>query len=362
MNGICVFFIAPFLVSLISSTSFIYICSRSSLGRDLNVGIQKFHKKTTSRLGGVGLVLGVGIFLLLSSQINSSSYAVPSSLLLFFSSFPIFLGGLIEDLTHSVSPCIRLLLAILSANFFWFLCNTGVERTDIIPIDWLLQVPLISYLITNLVIAGFIHGVNIIDGFNGLASSQTLLMLTFLGLICLNNNEFELFFYCIALIAVNLAFLSLNWPLGLIFLGDGGAYFLGSSVIFISLTLLHRQQDLSPFTPIMLGLYPLIETLFSIYRRVCVRGESMNKPDALHLHSLIYQRIIKKKFNNQTETWSYLNSKVCICFFFVSLFFDVLSYFFCNSTMHLIFLFFIFTLLYIWVFKRVVNFKTIISM
>lgn len=355
MNITYILLIATFLVSLISSIAFAYLSGRSSLGNDLSVGVQKVHKKPTSRLGGVGLVLGVGFFLFFSSQINSTSSSIHFSLLLFLSSIPIFMGGLLEDLTHAVSPRIRLLLAILSANCFWFFCNIGVERTDVLPIDWLLQWTFWAYLVTNVVIAGFTHSINIIDGFNGLASSQILLMLFFFSLICFNYNETELLFYCLSLIAVSLAFFSQNWPLGKIFLGDGGAYFLGSNVVYIGLALVHRHSDLSPFTPIMLGLYPLIEALFSIYRRVWVRNQSMNNPDALHLHSLIYQRIIKKKYENHSSPL--LNSKVAIYFFFTSFFFDILSFFYQDNTKALFLFFTTFIFLYIAVFKRIVNFK-----
>ena len=355
MNITYILLIVTFFVSLISSIVFAYLSGRTTLGNDLSFGVQKVHQKPTSRLGGVGLVLGVGIFLFLTSQQNSTSSSNHFPLLLFLSSIPIFMGGLLEDLTHAVSPRIRLLLAIFSANCFWFFCNIGVERTDVLPIDWLLQWPFWAYLVTNLVIAGFTHSINIIDGFNGLASSQILLILFFFSLICFNYNETELLFYCLSLIAVSLAFFSQNWPFGKIFLGDGGAYFLGSNVVYIGLTLVHRHSDLSPFTPIMLGLYPLIEALFSIYRRVWVRKQSMNNPDALHLHSLIYQRIIKKKYKNHSSPL--LNSKVSIYFVIISLFFDVLSFFYQDNTNALFIFFSTFIFLYIVVYKLIVNFK-----
>jgi hypothetical protein len=40
-------------------------------------------------------------------------------------------------------------------------------------------------------------------------------------------------------------------------------------------------------------IYPIFETLFSIYRRVVLRGRSPGMPDGIHLHSLIYRRVIR---------------------------------------------------------------------
>jgi len=350
------YLILSFLVSFSFSFLFSYLHKYTEIGIDLSTGIQKFHSKPTSRLGGIGLFFGVLSFFIFNGYSNSFSVYFPA--ILFLSSIPVFLGGLIEDLTHSVSPRIRLFLAFFSANLFCFLTNSGVERTDITAIDWLLHWQAIAYLTTLLVIAGFTHSINIIDGFNGLASSQIFLMLSFLSLISFNLKENELLLYCLLLFVANLAFFSLNWPYGKIFLGDGGAYFLGINVVFIGLSLVHKHKDLSPFFPIMLGLYPLVEILFSIYRRVLVKGKSMNEPDALHLHSLIYRRIILKYNSKFISSTTIRNSFVCIYFFFTSLFFDSLSFFFQNKTQILIIFFCSFIFLYLWSFKKIVTFKS----
>ena len=39
--------------------------------------------------------------------------------------------------------------------------------------------------------------------------------------------------------------------------------------------------------------YPIFETLFSIYRRKFVRGRPVGLPDGVHLHSLIYRRVMR---------------------------------------------------------------------
>ena len=64
-----------------------------------------------------------------------------------------------------------------------------------------------------------------------------------------------------------LGFFVWNFPAGLIFLGDGGAYFLGFYVAELAILLLHRNPAVSPMFPLLLCIYPVFETLFSIYRR-----------------------------------------------------------------------------------------------
>ena len=66
-----------------------------------------------------------------------------------------------------------------------------------------------------------------------------------------------------------LGFFVWNFPAGLIFLGDGGAYFLGFYLAELAILLLHRNPEVSPMFPLLLCIYPVFETLFSIYRRKC---------------------------------------------------------------------------------------------
>jgi UDP-N-acetylmuramyl pentapeptide phosphotransferase/UDP-N-acetylglucosamine-1-phosphate transferase len=43
--------------------------------------------------------------------------------------------------------------------------------------------------------------------------------------------------------------------------------------------------------------YPVLETVFSVYRKV-VRGQSPSMADALHLHQLVYRRIVREVFHD----------------------------------------------------------------
>jgi UDP-N-acetylmuramyl pentapeptide phosphotransferase/UDP-N-acetylglucosamine-1-phosphate transferase len=90
-----------------------------------------------------------------------------------------------------------------------------------------------------------------------------------------------------------------NYPLGLVFLGDGGAYFLGFWVAVLGILLVQRNEVVSPMFPLLLCAYPMFETLFSMYRRKVVRGRPVGLPDATHLHSLIYRRLMRWAIGRQ---------------------------------------------------------------
>jgi UDP-N-acetylmuramyl pentapeptide phosphotransferase/UDP-N-acetylglucosamine-1-phosphate transferase len=87
-------------------------------------------------------------------------------------------------------------------------------------------------------------------------------------------------------------FLAWNYPAGMIFLGDGGAYFLGFMLGELSILLVMRNPQVSTWYAVLLLIYPVFETLFSIYRRIFLRGRSPGMPDGIHLHSLIFRRLV----------------------------------------------------------------------
>ena len=345
-----------FLFTAIECGFLIFLNHYTSFGRDKSEGIQRFHLSPTSRLGGFALLTG-----LLAGDIfmrNHITHGLQLFEKLLICATPIFLGGLFEDLTHRVSAHSRLMLAFLSATFAWSLLGIGVYKTDVFFIDFFLQWQLFCFLTTILIIAGFSHSINIIDGFNGLASGQTLLMLIFLAYLNYTYLEKDLFFICLLLVSTLLAFFIWNWPRGKIFLGDSGAYLLGFFVVCIGLLLLQRRPEISPFAPIMFGLAPLIEALFSIYRRAFVKKHSISKADALHLHSLVFRRIVVfipllSKFSRPV-----LNSYVAPFFWTTSFLFSLVSTLFCENKYVLFSLFLTYTAAYLFLFKSIITFKT----
>jgi UDP-N-acetylmuramyl pentapeptide phosphotransferase/UDP-N-acetylglucosamine-1-phosphate transferase len=104
------------------------------------------------------------------------------------------------------------------------------------------------------------------------------------------------------LISSLIAFFVFNFPFGKIFMGDGGAYFVGFMMAMIGLMLGIRNEGVSNWFVLLLFIYPLYETAFSIYRKIIVRKTSPSQPDGYHLHMLIYKRLIKCKTfkNNKT--------------------------------------------------------------
>ncbi len=326
------------------------------LGTDKDAGIQKFHTQATSRLGGLAICFGVvcGVWI-------SSKYYPNDSLLgwwLLLASLPVFMGGLVEDLTHKVTPRVRLLLACLSSAFVYFVFQVGVTRTDIPLLDAALTIPGVTLLLTVLVVAGFINAINIIDGFHGLASGTVIIMLLGLAGLAWLVDDGMVLRLCLVTATATFGFAMWNWPLGKIFLGDGGAYLLGLWVVELGLLLPHRSLEISPMAPVLVGVYPLLETLYSMYRRKFVRSHPINHPDALHLHTLIYRRLILSPAVDITSTdKNKANAKVALVVLGFVLVPVVCALIFYQHTNALLGLIAFFVLAYGYLYKRLIQFK-----
>jgi UDP-N-acetylmuramyl pentapeptide phosphotransferase/UDP-N-acetylglucosamine-1-phosphate transferase len=94
----------------------------------------------------------------------------------------------------------------------------------------------------------------------------------------------------LAMIGALVGFLVWNYPGGKIFLGDGGAYLLGFWLGEMSVLLVVRHPEISPWFPMLVLVYPIFETLYSMYRRKIVGGLPPGQPDSMHLHQMIYRR------------------------------------------------------------------------
>jgi UDP-GlcNAc:undecaprenyl-phosphate GlcNAc-1-phosphate transferase len=144
-----------------------------------------------------------------------------------------------------------------------------------------------------LFVGGAAHSLNIIDGYNGLASSYALCVLLAILVVAGQVQDIKLVYASAGAIAATLGFFVINFPSGRLFLGDSGAYLLGTVIAFLLTILVYRNPAVSPMFAAVLLVYPVWETLFSIYRKKVLRGTSPMQPDGVHLHMLIYKRLVR---------------------------------------------------------------------
>jgi UDP-N-acetylmuramyl pentapeptide phosphotransferase/UDP-N-acetylglucosamine-1-phosphate transferase len=281
------------------------------------------------------------------------------AVLLLLCAAPAFAAGLIEDLTKRVSPGKRLLATAVSAGLaFWFL-GAQITRTDIPGLDTVVSFGAGALLVTVFAVAGIANSVNIIDGFNGLSSMCVIIMLSALAYVGFQVNDVVVATLALMGIGAVLGFFLWNFPAGLIFLGDGGAYFLGFYVAEVAILLLVRNPSVSPLFPLLVCVYPVFETLFSIYRRRFLRSVPPSMPDGIHLHSLIYRRLLRWAVGDRSaRTLTRRNSKTSPFLWLMCMLSVVPAILFWDNTAMMALALAVFAVSYVALYWRIVRFKS----
>jgi UDP-N-acetylmuramyl pentapeptide phosphotransferase/UDP-N-acetylglucosamine-1-phosphate transferase len=268
-----------------------------SLSHDHDLdGVQKVHTTAVPRIGGVGVVIGlvlgyVCMQFLLSEEKASGSREV---YLLLAASLPAFVAGIVEDFTKRVSVKARLAATALSAVIASAVLGATVNELDLWGVDALLAIAPFAVLVTAIVVAGGSNAINIIDGFNGLSGSTIVIMAAGLAAVGFQHGDSLVITLGALGIGATIGFLAVNYPRGKLFLGDGGAYFLGFWVSEMAVLLLVRNPAVNAWQVLAICAYPVIEVLFSMYRRKVIQKVSPGAPDALHLHTLVFRRLVFK--------------------------------------------------------------------
>ena len=286
--------IVSFLASILTTwwvVRYSHLHSYLTADSDLS-GVQKFHSVAVPRVGGIGIFLGV--LLALSMRYFQNAEVGTFGLLLVAASSPSFLSGLIEDLTKRVGVRVRLLATFASAGLAGYLLNAWLSSVQILGIDNLmLAYPFVAITITCFAVGGVSNAFNIIDGYNGLSPMVAVIILSGIAYVAFQVSDHSIMIAALTMIGALLGFLVWNYPRGLIFQGDGGAYLVGFWIAELSVLLTVRHPEVSKWFPLLLCMYPIFETLFTIYRRVFIKKVSPGSPDSSHLHQLIYKRLVR---------------------------------------------------------------------
>ena len=250
---------------------------------------QHVHTKSTSRLGGVALFLAYVLGILIEIALGPARPGPMLALLACAS--PVFLAGILEDVTRKIPPKHRLVAAVVSAVLASVLAGGVIVRLDLPYVDGWLTYRVVAVLLTCFMVAGACNALNLIDGANGLAGGTALLMFIGMAAMAVRVGDNIAFVQAATMIGAIAGFLFWNYPRARVFLGDGGAYFIGFVYAELSIQIVAHNEQVSAWFVVMLAAYPIMETLYSIYRRKIQLRTPSTEPDAMHLHSLVYHRV-----------------------------------------------------------------------
>jgi UDP-GlcNAc:undecaprenyl-phosphate GlcNAc-1-phosphate transferase len=178
---------------------------------------RKIHVYPTPRLGGVAVYLGFLGSVLLNSILPDWMIATlaAGSLLL--------IVGVVDDVWELPASS-KLVAQVIAAGI---VISTGKVLT-LFPIGPVGDVA--NVMLTLLWIVGITNAFNFFDGMDGLATGLAILIAGFMGAVAFETNQPGVGWLAIAIIGAGLGFLPYNFrgkKPAVIFLGDGGATFLG---------------------------------------------------------------------------------------------------------------------------------------
>ena len=324
-----------------------------------DAGPQKFHSMPTPRIGGVAIALGLIASYLYIHSINQDAGVVTQLSYLVLAAIPAFAGGVVEDLTKRVSVSKRLILSIVSAGVGAWLLGAVVTHLGIAPLDWLLQWPAVAILLTLFAVGGVVNAINIIDGFNGIVSGFAGFMLLAIAFVSFQLDDVFLLNAALAMLGALLGFLVWNYPHGKIFLGDGGSYLIGFWLAELAVLIVARHPEVSPWFAALLLVHPVCETLFSVYRRKILHGKSPWHPDGLHLHTLIFRRLNHRQWASKSAHHKvHCNSMTAPYFWVSKAITALLAVVYWDNSLALIASTLAFVTFYVWLYWRIVTFKT----
>jgi hypothetical protein len=135
-------------------------------------------------------------------------------------------------------------------------------------------------LVTTIWLVTCTNAINLVDGVDGLAGSIGLILMILM--VCLSQGT--QLCLTMGMTGALLAFLWFNRSPARIYLGDGGAYFIGFQVGLFSILASQPGSDRAPLILVLLGLtLPLLDATLALVRRG-LRGLPFFRPDRNHLH------------------------------------------------------------------------------
>ncbi|MDL2223003.1 undecaprenyl/decaprenyl-phosphate alpha-N-acetylglucosaminyl 1-phosphate transferase [Bacteroidales bacterium OttesenSCG-928-M11] len=233
--------IVAFLLSLIIS---IYI-TRSVIRYSLRVGLgdkpgesRKIHTKRTPNMGGIAVFIAtfVSYFAFVEYQDTIRPDKIFSICILLF-----FVG--VKDDLEPISPKFRLFVEFALAFFVIYISDIrlvtlwGIFGIQILPL-WA------SYILSATFIVACINAYNLIDGIDGLLGSISLLGAICFGLLFNFLGDWLWTLLCVSLTGALIGFLIFNWHPAKVFMGNGGALFLGAIFACFSLRLMQMTDPI----------------------------------------------------------------------------------------------------------------------
>lgn len=284
-SNIVIALVMGIIISLIVAPISIPLLRKLKFGQNIREeGPQSHLKKAgTPTMGGVIFLISTTVVMLFMGYglTDESMIALYSLLAFGFIGFLDDLLKILKKQSEGLKAWQKFLLLLIFSSAIAYYCYVKLGSSILIPFTDI-EIPLSFLYIPFVVIyfTGATNAVNLTDGLDGLATSVTILVMTFFAVVAYTTGHHSLTVFSVALIGGLLGFLRYNGYPARVFMGDTGSLALGGAVSSVALIL---EQPL--ILAIVGGIY-VIETL-SVILQVSsykLRGKRLFKMAPIHHH------------------------------------------------------------------------------
>ena len=257
MKIVIYFVLISFLFALLIGPILIPILHKLKFGQIIREeGPQSHQKKSgTPTMGGIIFILAS--IIALSFRFNKSGYDI---LVALYSLIAFGAIGFMDDYlkikqrkNEGLKASQKMILLIVIATLFAYYASTRVGTQILVPfISHTVNLGIMYIPFIIIYYAATTNAVNLTDGLDGLASSITLLVMTFFALVSFAMGNYDIAIFCGIVAGALLGFLRYNTYPARVFMGDTGSLALGGAVATVALIL-----KLELFVAIVGGIYVL---------------------------------------------------------------------------------------------------------
>ncbi len=267
-------------ITFILTPWIIRLCQHRETGNPLRE-LHHTHQTPVSRLGGLALI---SAFLVTAAVVaacySSGGHDLTIQGMVAFGSVGMFLLGFADDLRPIGARKKFFLQILIAATVYYF--GIRIEQFKDPFTGTIYFLGAWGGPITILWLVAITNLINLIDGADGLAAGISLMLMVLLAYV--GNAAQNIGLLAAGMAGALLGFLYYNFPPARIYMGDGGAYFLGFLIAVLSIVSSHKGTVVAALiAPLFVLALPILDTFLAIVRRG-LKGLPVFRPDRRHLH------------------------------------------------------------------------------
>ena len=237
---------------------------------------RKIHSTAMPKTGGLAMAVGITVPLLLWAP------KIPLFPFLMIALLIIVGAGFLDDIMEFGS-LMKFVAQILAAVIVVVLGGIKIKNCGILLPEGAVLADWLATPLTIFILVGVTNAINLADGLDGLAGGISVLIFVVIGCLGLLDGNFFVVIVAASVVGALFGFLRYNTFPATIFMGDAGSQMLGFLAGSLAIWLTQGDVVLSPFLPLLLLGFPILDTLTVMLERL-YHGRSPFMADKNHFH------------------------------------------------------------------------------